>query len=116
MSFLYNGRSSKLLPAVYCTLLVYILGAVNIGLVLLQLFLCIIKPKYFICNLFSFLQKYLPVREAAACAICVFIRHNKKVEQRTEMCHRLIQGWLVAFSPHKLLRWFILIFLSLDTF
>ena len=49
------------------------------------------------------LQRYLPVREAAACSVCVFIRHNKKVEQRTEMCNRIIQGSVCMLHiPHLL--------------
>ncbi|XP_078488840.1 serine/threonine-protein phosphatase 4 regulatory subunit 4-like [Ciona intestinalis] len=34
---------------------------------------------------------YLPVRQAAASTVCVFIRHNRKMEQRREMWDRLIQ-------------------------
>jgi len=41
--------------------------------------------------LFRF-QRYLPVKVAAACTVCVFIRHNRKRTLRDEMCERLIQG------------------------
>nr|XP_039252034.1 serine/threonine-protein phosphatase 4 regulatory subunit 4-like [Styela clava] len=36
-------------------------------------------------------NRYLPVKEASVKTICVFIRHNRKQEQKKELCARLIQ-------------------------
>lgn len=38
------------------------------------------------------LQKVLPVQKEAARTFCVFLRYNRKQEQRQEMMERLIQG------------------------
>ena len=37
-------------------------------------------------------QRVLPVKLAAARTLCVFIRYNRRFEQRQELCCRLIQG------------------------
>lgn len=38
------------------------------------------------------LQKVLPVQKEAARTFCIFLRYNRKQEQRQEMMERLIQG------------------------
>lgn len=48
----------------------------------------------------SFLQRVLPVKLAAARTLCVFIRYNRRYEQRQELCCRLIQGWSAVKRPH----------------
>ena len=42
-----------------------------------------------------FSQRVLPVQQAAARTLCVFMRYNRKLEQRQEICSKLIQGgWM----------------------
>lgn len=58
----------------------------------------------------SFLQRVLPVKLAAARTLCVFIRYNRRYEQRQELCCRLIQGWSAVKRPHDVnLQWHIVL-------
>ncbi len=44
-----------------------------------------------------FLQKVLPVQKEAARTFCMFLRYNRKQEQRQEMMERLIKGQNTEF-------------------
>ena len=44
------------------------------------------------CLVFFPVQRVLPVKLAAAHTLCVFIRYNRRFEQRQELCCRLIKG------------------------
>ncbi|XP_077996015.1 serine/threonine-protein phosphatase 4 regulatory subunit 4-like [Glandiceps talaboti] len=46
-------------------------------------------------------NRVLPVKRAAARTICVFVRHNRKLEQRQELCCRLIEDCCHGNSSWK---------------